>query len=90
MNLLLLEDDPDLGQAVSDHLRAHGHTVHWAQRCDDARQAFDNPAHDMALLDLRLPDGSGLDLVRRWRQAGDHQPEPVAQLAAQAGRVFRR
>ncbi len=74
MNLLLLEDDLDLGQAVADHLRAHGHTVHWAQRCDDARRAFDNPAHDMALLDLRLPDGSGLDLVRRWRQAGDRRP----------------
>ncbi len=74
MNILLLEDDLDLGQAVSDHLHAHGHTVHWAQRCHDARQAFHNPAHDMALLDLRLPDGSGLDLVRGWRQAGDRRP----------------
>ncbi len=74
MNLLLLEDDPDLGQAVADHLRAHGHTVHWAQRCETAHQAFGNPAFDMALLDLRLPDGSGLDLVRQWRQRGDRRP----------------
>ena len=74
MNLLLLEDDLDLGQAVSEHLRAHGHTVQWAQRCDAARQAFDRSAHDMALLDLRLPDGSGLDLVRHWRQQGDRRP----------------
>jgi two-component system OmpR family response regulator len=74
MNLLLLEDDLDLGQAVTDHLRAHGHTVHWAQRCQAAGQAFADPALDMALLDLRLPDGSGLDLVRHWRQGGDRRP----------------
>ncbi|MEY4430030.1 MAG: hypothetical protein RLZZ182_2719 [Pseudomonadota bacterium] len=74
MNLLLLEDDLDLGQAVFDHLQAHGHTVQWAQRCQDAAPVPDQPAWDMALLDLRLPDGSGLDLVRQWRQQGDRRP----------------
>ena len=71
LQLLLLEDDTDLGQAVSDHLRAAGHAVHWCQRIAEARCA---PPPMLALLDLRLPDGDGLDLLRDWRAAGKTWP----------------
>jgi two-component system, OmpR family, response regulator len=64
MNVLLLEDDIDLGQAVSDHLEAAGHAVHWCKLIAQARRV-DDP--ELALLDLNLPDGDGLVLLREWR-----------------------
>lgn len=74
MNLLLLEDDLDLGQAVADHLRAAGHGVRWCRTLQQARQEVDEFDPGLALLDLRLPDGDGLDLLRQWRGAGHGWP----------------
>jgi len=71
MDILLLEDDIDLGQAVAEHLEACGHQVHWCKRVAQARAA---PAPDMALLDLNLPDGDALLLLRGWRADGDRRP----------------
>lgn len=71
MNVLLLEDDIDLGQAVAEDLEARGHAVHWCKRVAQARAA---PAPDMALLDLNLPDGDALLLLRGWRADGDRRP----------------
>ncbi len=77
MDLLLLEDDADLGRAVVDHLVAAGHAVRWCRSIAQAEQA---PAPALALLDLRLPDGDGLSLLRAWRAAG--QSWPVIVLTA--------
>jgi len=71
MHLLLLEDDPDLGQAVAEHLRAQGHAVQW---CRLLAEAATPPPPDLALLDLHLPDGDGLGLLRQWRASGRHWP----------------
>lgn len=71
MHVLLLEDDIDLGQAVTDHLEAAGHTVHWCKLIAQARTA---PPSAFALLDLQLPDGDALVLLREWRRAGRHAP----------------
>jgi two-component system OmpR family response regulator len=71
MNVLLLEDDIDLGQAVADHLEAAGHTVHWCKLIAQARKVDD--AH-IALFDLNLPDGDALTLLRDWRVEGRTLP----------------
>lgn len=71
MHIALLEDDIDLGQAVVDHLEAHGHTVHW---CKLIAQVQAPAGTDLALLDLRLPDGDALPLLRQWRAAGRRLP----------------
>ncbi len=71
MDILLLEDDIDLGAAVAEHLEACGHEVHWCKLVAQARSA---PAPDMALLDLNLPDGDALLLLRGWRAEGDRRP----------------
>lgn len=68
MNILLLEDNLDLGLAVSEHLQAAGHAVVWCKLISDARRAAPT---SLALLDLHLPDGSGLDLLREWRAGRD-------------------
>ncbi len=77
MNVLLLEDDIDLGQAVTDHLEAAGHTVHWCKLLSQARRV-EGP--EIALLDLNLPDGDGLSLLREWRAEG--RTLPVLALTA--------
>ncbi len=71
MNVLLLEDDIDLGQAVSDHLEAAGHSVHWCKLIAQARRVEDP---ELALLDLNLPDGDALGLLRDWRASGRKTP----------------
>jgi two-component system OmpR family response regulator len=77
MKVLLLEDDIDLGQAVADHLEAAGHAVHWCKLIAQARKVEDP---EIALLDLNLPDGDALTLLRDWRAEG--QTLPVLVLTA--------
>lgn len=73
MRLLLLEDDAILGEGLRDFLRAEGHRVDWVTRLLDARALCHEP-YDALLVDWQLPDGSGLDLVRRLRREGDARP----------------
>ena len=74
MRILLIEDEPHLGEAVREHVAAHGHAVDWVQRLDDAEVALRSVPYDLALLDLHLPDGRGLDLLQAMRKAGDTRP----------------
>mgnify|MGYP003645109237 CR=1 FL=1 len=74
MRILLVEDDHVLGAAIRDHLTSGGHGVDWVQRLDDAQSALDTASYELMLLDLNLPDGRGLDLLRRLRRGGDLLP----------------
>jgi len=74
MRILLVEDDNMLGNAVRDHLAAHGHAVDWMTRLDASSDARATTAYDLILLDLNLPDGRGLDFLRALRKAGDSVP----------------
>jgi two-component system OmpR family response regulator len=74
MRILLIEDEESLGSAVRDHAAADGHAVDWARGLDDARASTRAAAYDLILLDLLLPDGSGLDFLRRLRSGGDATP----------------
>lgn len=69
MHLLLLEDDPTLGEGLRDYLRSEGHVVDWCLRLNDAAVLLSEP-YDALLIDWQLPDGSGLDWLRRLRQRG--------------------
>ena len=73
MRLLLLEDDKTLGEALSALLRLEGHVVDWFCRLRDAELAVHDP-FDALLVDWQLPDGSGVDWVRRLRARGRTQP----------------
>ncbi len=74
MRLLLVEDDDMLGQAVRDHLVAHGHATDWVRRLDEADAARFATPYDVILLDLNLPDGRGMGLLRDIRRKGDTTP----------------
>ena len=70
MHLLLIEDDLDLGRALSQALRSEGFSIEWLRRLRDAQHALDDARADCVLLDVNLPDGSGLALLAQWRRQG--------------------
>jgi two-component system OmpR family response regulator len=74
MRILLVEDAVGLGEAVREQLAADGHAVDWVQRLSHADTSVHTTAYDLILLDLVLPDGQGLDFLRRRRAAGDSTP----------------
>jgi two-component system OmpR family response regulator len=74
MRILLIEDEPLLGDAVRERIVRDGHAVDWMQRLDDARAALAAVDYQLVLLDLHLPDGRGLDLLKEMRRKGDKRP----------------
>ena len=74
MRLLAVEDEPDLAEVVADYLGGAGHAVDLALTADEAEAALASTAYDLILLDLQLPDGDGLRLLRQLRQAGNRTP----------------
>ena len=80
MNLLLVEDDSLLGKSVQRGLSDAGHRCEWVTHGEEAvRQASDEP-FDVIVLDLMLPDVSGLEVLRRLR--ADRNETPVLILSA--------
>jgi len=77
MHLLLIEDDLDLGRSLQAAFRQQGFTCEWLRRALDAPLQLADLAADCVLLDLGLPDGSGLALLNRWRRADAATPVVV-------------
>jgi len=74
MRVLLIEDDHVLGSAINDYIIAEGHGVDWMKRLDEAQLALDTTNYELILLDLGLPDGRGLDLLKSLRAANNQVP----------------
>ncbi|TWF58480.1 response regulator [Neorhizobium alkalisoli] len=74
MRVLLVEDDRVLGEALRDHVSASGHAVDWFRTLADSSAATDTVSYGLILLDLRLPDGEGLTLLRELRRRNDATP----------------
>jgi two-component system, OmpR family, response regulator QseB len=70
MHILIIEDDLDLGSALQQSLKTEGISSEWFRRVADAPHTFHDSSFDCALLDLSLPDGTGFELLMRWRRAG--------------------
>ena len=74
MKILIIEDQRQLGQFLKKSLSEHSYTATWVQRCSEARDALCETKYDVIILDLSLPDGDGLDLLREWRHSGFNEP----------------
>ncbi|TIX49232.1 response regulator [Alteraurantiacibacter aquimixticola] len=70
MRLLLVEDDPELGRRLSDRLRSADYAVDLATTREEAEDWPDLDKMAAVVLDLGLPDGNGIDLLRQWRAKG--------------------
>lgn len=83
MRLLLIEYNVRLGSLVRDGLIPQGFAVDWVETVEDAELAMKVATYDLLLVDLGLPDGDGLDIVRRSRR--DKNATPILVLTARGG-----
>lgn len=74
MRVLLVEDTAGLGEAVRDQISDDGHAVDWAQNLNFAEACINTTSYNLILLDLMLPDGHGLDFLKKLRAAGASTP----------------
>jgi DNA-binding response OmpR family regulator len=74
MKVLIIEDEARLGAFLKQGLSEHAHTANWVPTCRTANDALAETNYDLIVLDLNLPDGDGLDLVREWRASGFNEP----------------
>jgi two-component system alkaline phosphatase synthesis response regulator PhoP len=68
LNILIVEDEENLGITLSEYLKALGHACVWAKDAKSAREYFKVERPTVILMDIGLPDGSGLDLAREFRK----------------------
>ena len=74
MRVLLVEDDPELRRRLTERLVAAGIAVDSAASAGDARDWPDIDMLGAVILDLGLPDGDGIDVLRYWRGAARTVP----------------
>jgi DNA-binding response OmpR family regulator len=87
MRLLLIEDNNELSSLIDKQLRASGFSVDRVDNVEDAISVLDSRAYAAMILDLGLPDGDGLKVLRHARSR--QQPLPVLILSAR-GRLEDR
>ncbi len=73
-DVLVVEDDPDIGALLDRGLGAAGFAVTWVDTTGSALQHFAGHTPNAILLDVMLPDGTGYELCRVFRQRGFHGP----------------
>lgn len=72
--ILLVEDEPKLGNSIRKELTEQGYDLEWAYDGRTAESLFRSSRFDMVLLDINLPYVNGLELCKRFRQADADVP----------------
>lgn len=67
MRILVVEDDKIIGDGLLTALKLEGYATDWVEDKESATLAFETREYDMLLMDIGLPDGSGLDLLAEIR-----------------------
>jgi DNA-binding response OmpR family regulator len=88
--ILVVEDDESVRRPVSRHLARHGYKVTQACNIAEAEGHLRQSTPALIILDIRLPDGNGIEFLKRRREAGGREPiivisgisEEADQLAA--------
>ena len=93
MDVLVLENDADIAQALSEVIQDMGHSVEKFYSCADVLNRIEQQTFDLVLLDVFLPDGKGHHLVPRFKElwpdiwivtmTGHNTPELEAEVRKQ-------
>jgi two-component system phosphate regulon response regulator PhoB len=86
--VLVIEDDPDIAEAISYHLERAGITVKVARSGEEGLDAVRRGA-DLVLLDLNLPGMDGLEVCRMIRRQASSAHVPIIIVSARGGEVDR-
>jgi DNA-binding response OmpR family regulator len=81
-NVLLAEDDPNLGLLLTEFLKKKGYEVQWAQNGDQALDYFVKGKFDLCLLDVMMPKKDGFSLAKDIR--ANHLQVPIIFLTAKS------
>ena len=87
MNILVIEDEPDIRKTLEYNISQEGHTVLTAGSLHDAEKILQSQSLSLILLDLMLPDGSGLDFCRKLKTNSKTESIPVIILTAKDDEV---
>jgi two-component system, OmpR family, response regulator ArlR len=82
--ILLVDDDPDIRGVLRESLLSRGHSVLEAGRVAEGAQRFRENRPDLVVLDLSLPDGTGIELCRAIRAHAELAATPVIMLTGDA------
>ena len=74
MKILIVEDERRIGLFIKKGLMEQAYAATWVRTCAEARDALCESNYDAIVLDLGLPDGDGLDLLKEWRHSGFLEP----------------
>lgn len=74
MRLLLVEDDPNLSRSLKSEMELAGFAVDVAFDGERGEYLGMTESYDLVILDLGLPKLSGLEVLKKWRQAGNNLP----------------
>ena len=74
MNILLVEDETEIGSLVSDGLTAEGFSVDYCEDGDTGMEHATTKSYDAVVLDIMLPGKSGLEILRKLREGQNNVP----------------
>lgn len=74
MRILVVEDDPDLGDAVLRRLSREGHAVDWQRDGQSADEVLRYQRYELIVLDIGLPRRDGFSILRHLRSRGERTP----------------
>lgn len=74
MRILIVEDESQVGEFVSIGLEKLSYSSTWVRTCGAAQDALAESPYDAIILDLGLPDGDGMELLKEWRKFGFNEP----------------
>lgn len=85
--ILLIEDEPDIRKTLEYNISREGYDVISASSLKEARDHLNSTSFSLVLLDLMLPDGSGLDLCREVKSDSEKMHIPIIILTAKDDEV---
>ena len=85
--VLVIEDEPDIRKTLEYNLSRQGYKVEGCGSIEEANTFLENPSYSIILLDLMLPDGSGLDLCKQIKSNPETNETPILILTAKDDEV---
>lgn len=87
VNILVIEDEPDIRRNLEYNLGREGFNASSVGSLDEAGEKLKSKKFDLILLDLMLPDGSGLDLCKKIKSNSETETTPIIILTAKDDEV---
>jgi two-component system phosphate regulon response regulator PhoB len=85
--ILIIEDEPDIRKTLEYNISREGYKVVSASSLSEGKEQINSSDFSLILLDLMLPDGSGLNLCREIKSDKDKSPTPIIILTAKDDEV---